>query len=118
MDKDAFNELFLRIIREAIQQTQVIFARDIPAKFLVELHGAGISYEIMPHQKALDLLYIDDKTFYPIIDVGVKYIKDDTTVLFVRVSAYKLGDFNKTWNSPAGNGPFKVIVPLKLEQHD
>ena len=118
MDKENFKNLFDRIAREAIQQTEDIFGQIIPHKYIVELHGAGVSGEQMTDQKALDYLYIDSETVYVIIDVGVKYITDNLTILYVRISSYPPCSFSESWNTPKGNGPFKIITPLELIKKD
>ena len=111
MKKDTFRSLFFDIAAQAIEQARKLLSIVFPSEFIVKMHGAGISGGIISPDEALDLMYIDETKFYRIIDVGVKMIQSDLTVLFVRISAHAPSYFDETWNTPKGNGPFKIILP-------
>lgn len=114
MQKEEFKKLFERIADEAIKTAEQAFAKNLPHDYIVELHGAGIRGEQMPLSEVVEHLYIDADTSYLIIDVGVKYVKNDVAVLLVRPSDHAPAPYSQTWNKPEGNGPFKVIVPMNL----
>lgn len=114
MTKDEFKRLFLEIANQAIDQARLVTSKKVPSNFVVEMHGAGMSGRLMTSDEAIEIMYIDEKTFYRFIDVGVKRICDTESLLFVRVSGHEPGTFDNTWNTPKGNGPFKVIVPLEI----
>jgi len=111
MDRDAFNRLFMGFAAQAIEEARTATSKQLPDQFVVELHGAGKPGVVMDPNEALNLMYIDENRFYQYIDIGVKAIKDNATVLFVRISAYPPTEFEKTWNTPKGSGPFRIIGP-------
>jgi hypothetical protein len=38
------------------------------------------------------------------------------TTIFMRVSGHRPDTFAKTWNQPVGSGPFKQLLPEKMEE--
>jgi hypothetical protein len=114
MDKQSFQILFERVAAEALSKAKSQHSKDIPDDFLVELHGGGVPGKSMPAEEALDILYIDQNHFFLCIDVGVKAVRGDKTILFVRASGHEPGAFKDTWHFPTGYGPFNVIVPYNL----
>jgi hypothetical protein len=114
MDKETFKRLFLKIANEAISQARESLSEDIPSQFIIQMHGGGYPGRLMTINEAVGLMYINDTRFYGFIDIGVKAIKDNRTILFVRISNHQPVGFEATWNTPKGNGPFKVIVPIEL----
>ena len=66
--------------------------------------------------EAIDLLYLGRDKFFVFIDIGVLDSSDDYTLLFVRPSGHKPVPFEETWNTPPGNGPFKILGPERKFQ--
>ena len=110
MDKIMFRELFVKNINKAILNIESMSSKPIPRNFEVELHGAGVSGALFTIDEAVDRIYISDNLFYLVIDVGVKTVSDEICRLFVRISDHDPASFDRTWNSPLGNGPFKVLL--------
>ena len=58
------------------------------------------------------------ETFPQIIDVAVRGIKQEATLIWLRPSGHAyVRDFAQTWNTPVGMGPFKkcgLILPYSL----
>ena len=115
MDREAFRKLFLESVSDALRRAGESASRRLSGQCYVELHGCGVSGALISLEEAVDLLYIDKETFYRVIDVGLKAIQQDKCIVFVRVSAHPPSTFDKTWNTPKGSGPFKVIEPLTVE---
>jgi hypothetical protein len=117
MDKESFKSLFLDCVKEAIRRAQITTGIQ-PDSFDIELHGGGISGRIVTVNEALDRIYINDHSFYRVIDIGVKAFHKGNWVIFTRISGHPPGSIIETWNTPEGNGPFKLIDPLHIEVQD
>lgn len=115
MNQDEFQQLLRRVLESAISNTEMRLSRPLPRDVKVELHGCGHSGDIMDIEEAFECLYLDEDTFWGIIDVGVKEVNRSSTTMFVRVSDHSPSSFDKTWNDPPGNGPFKEIQPMHVK---
>jgi hypothetical protein len=114
MEKSEFRQLFVRAISTALERARQRNDALAPADYKIELHGGGISGQIMDLDQAVDTMYLGPDVFYRIIDVGVKDIGNEI-VIFVRISSHHPSAFDDTWNTPKGSGPFKVLEPLDGE---
>lgn len=115
MSKNEFKRLFIANTLRALGFAEGILGRTLSREFTIELHGEGIPGQIVSMDRAIDIMYIDENQFHPIIDIGVKEVRADKAIVFVRISAHEPRDFEHTWNSPKGSGPFKVIEPMHIE---
>lgn len=114
MDREKFKKMFLLKAEEALSLGREKAGGKLPATFKVEMHGAGVSGGLMTADEAVNLMYLGDETFYRIIDIGFKGVNNENCILFVRISGHPPAEFGKTWNIPAGSGPFKVLLPMGL----
>ncbi|HZP75456.1 MAG TPA: hypothetical protein VFB45_04885 [Pseudolabrys sp.] len=114
MTKNEFRALFLENARRAIAEGCSTIATPASDEFDIELHGAGVAGESVSLDQAVDRMYLTEDSFYSVIDVGVKKVVAGKPTLFVRISAYPPTDFDHTWNTPKGAGPFKIVLPLNL----
>jgi len=114
MRKDEFGELFVRCARQVLANAQQQFDVPMSDDFDVELHGAGLTGQVVDQDRAVDLMYLGKDLFYRIIDIGVKAVVKNRPILFVRISAHEPAEFRQTWNTPKGNGPFKIIAPSNM----
>lgn len=110
MQFDEFQNLFLVALSTATENAEKILAHPIPREYLILLYGAGYSGELISVQQATEALYINPDEFYRIIDIAVQKVEPKLTTIFVRVSGHKPTQFDKTWDTPKGNGPFKQII--------
>src|SRR5438105_120332 len=99
MDKESFKSLFIVCVHDAIRRAQTITGIQ-SNNFDIELHGGGVSGRIVTLNEALDCMYIDDRTFYLVIDVGVKSFHRGKWVIFARISGHPPASFAETWNTP------------------
>jgi hypothetical protein len=116
MTKDEFRELYLQALNVAADSAEEALAQPIPRSFLIELHGIGGSgsERLLTVEEALDALYLGNDRFYRIIDVAVKKLLPNNSVIFVRPSGHPPDKFEKTWY-PGGKGPFKQIYSTRIE---
>ena len=112
MDKENFMRLFVKNVEAAIAQAEKLLGRKLTQNMVFELHGVGLSGARLRFDEVFDRIYINDMEFYRIIDILVKTVTVNEEVIFVRVSGHKPDVFEKTWNTPDGNGPFKVLEPI------
>jgi len=112
MDKESFMRLFVKNVDAAIMRAEEILNRKLTRNMVFELHGVGHSGVRLLLDEVLSRIYISDTEFYRIIDILVKTVTVGEEVIFVRVSEYKPEVFEKTWNTPDGNGPFRVLEPV------
>jgi hypothetical protein len=117
MNKDEFHSLFLRALNEAAENAEHILRRGVPHSFLIELHAPDPPGETLEVDRALDQLYLGGDRFYRIIDVAIRRVLPGKSVAFVRVSGHAPAPFSETWD-PSGLGPFKQVVPEKIEQSE
>ena len=114
MDKEAFQDLFIKAIGMAMGKADGPDATASGAQVTeVEFHGVGLKGKMVSVREALDALYISGDRFYRIVDVGLKPSAGGNRVVFVRVSDHPPGTFDETWNTPRGMGPFKVLDPAR-----
>ncbi|MCE7988973.1 MAG: hypothetical protein DYG89_48075 [Caldilinea sp. CFX5] len=118
MNKEDFRKLLCRILEEACQEIESRLGRTISRKFVVVLHGAGHSNFVTTLDNAIDMLYLDRDQFYRIIDIAITGIAPNATRIFMRASTHLPSTFDKTWNTPVGQGPFKILFSDKVEVLD
>jgi hypothetical protein len=118
MNKDDFTSLFLISVRQALAEAQKRISVPFSQEFDIELHGGGVPGKITPLHRVVDIMYLGEELFYVIIDVGVKAIIKRKPIVFVRISDHEPSSFEKTWNTPRGNGPFKVIEAVNIHIDD
>jgi hypothetical protein len=118
MNKKAFTELICNILEEACQEIESRLERTISRKFVVVLHGTGHSNFVTTLDNAIDTMYLDRDQFYRIIDIAITGIAPNATRIFMRASNHPPSTFDKTWNTPVGQGPFKVLFSDKVEMLD
>ena len=107
MNRSEFKSLFERVISEAIDKTKARVDETISPNVMIEIHGAGHTGDIVSVNQAFESIYLGDELYWRIIDVAVKSIELNQTLVFVRVSGHKPTSFEETWNDPKGYGPFK-----------
>ncbi len=116
MNREEFKRLFRQNIDEAIAKTRQITSINFPEEVEIELYAPGESGSRMSIEDGVDILFLGEDKFYRLIDVSVLKVEKRKLVIFVRVSGHAPSDFRKTWNTPPGNGPFKVMVPMNVEE--
>lgn len=109
MNRGEFGQLLDRAIELALNSAREDLGQEVPGSVRIKLYGAGHSGDILDRDSALDTLYISPRTYYRIIDIGFMGAYDGKSLLFVRVSSHEPAEFAKTWNTPEGMGPFKVL---------
>ncbi|MCB9148588.1 MAG: hypothetical protein H6641_07485 [Caldilineaceae bacterium] len=117
MTKDEFHAMFLSCIENAIEKTEQKLGLETSRNIEVLLHGGGFSNTLMDLQGAANILYLGPEIFYRIIDIAVIGVGSLKTRVFVRASAHDPGPFEGTWNTPSGNGPFKIIYSMEIEHY-
>ena len=115
MTKDEFRKLFENHLEIAIKLAEEELKFKLPSNRKIALFGLGYSYnspkDLINFSEALDALYISDEKYFVFIDIAVLDIVEDSVVFFVRPSGHRPRTFDKTWNTPPGNGPFKQLGP-------
>jgi hypothetical protein len=116
MTKNEFRKLFLRALDVAADNAERKLAEPIPRAFLIELHAPGSAGSIVHVDDAFNRIYLGSERFYRIIDVAVRKLLPEHTVIFVRASGYTPTGFDQTWDA-AELGPFKQMLAEQLEDH-
>ena len=114
MTKNDFRALFLRALDNAADNAERKLAEPIPRAFQIELHAPGSPAAVMRADDALDSIYLGSDRFYRIIDVAVRKLLPEHTVIFVRASGHAPAGFDQTWNA-SDLGPFKQMLAEHLE---
>lgn len=115
MDRQEFEDLFKASLVEALRRATPEH-EPLPSNLRIDLHGAGYGGVTTSVDQAAANLYLGPKTFYRIIDIGVRQAdrNQDRARLFVHASGHAPGSWGETWD-PAGNGPFKILDPWGYE---
>lgn len=115
MNKQEFSELFLRSLEVSAENAEDKLGQKIPREFKILLYGAGFAGEIMSLEDALEFIYLDESTFYVIIDVSVIGYSRSTATVFTRVSAHTPGPFHSTRYGLEGSGPFNQLIAAEIK---
>lgn len=110
MNFEEFKDLFIRSLEIAADNAERELGKQIPRKYEVLLHGAGHSGDVLDVDEVATLLFIDQESFYRIIDVAVQHVLPNVSRIFVRVSGHLPVSLERTWDTPKGSGPFKQIM--------
>lgn len=113
MTKNDFKALFLKCVNEAKHQAEKAHQQKLSENHLFRVNGGGVSDQLIPLEETLDILYLSDKQFYRVINVGCKYVAEEKTEVFVGISGHTPSTYDHTINAQSGLGPFKVIIPLE-----
>lgn len=116
MDRREFQTLFLNNVRASLTEARKRVAFADCHDFEIELHGGGFDGRVTRLDDAIDVMYLGPSLFYRIIDIGVKALVDGMPLVFVRISGHPPGRFEQTWNTPNGNGPFKLIEAIAISE--
>jgi hypothetical protein len=116
MARDAFKILFQSALETAAEHASKILGRAVPRVFAIEMHGLAPTSRTLTVDEAFDAIYLEPERFYRVIDLAVLRVSGEVTTIFMRVSGHSPETFEKTWNQPAGSGPFKQLLPDKIEE--
>lgn len=83
-----------------------------PGACTFEVHGGGHDGTLMSLTAAAAEAFVSEDLFYVFIDVGVRRFTPSSTTIFVGISSRPPVPFERTYNTPPGSGPFKVITPI------
>ena len=108
MNKNEFKKIFLRALDVATHLVEERGDREIPHFFLIELHAPNHVGSLVSIDEAIDIIFLGEDCFYKIIDVAIKAIQNEQSIVFVRVSGHAPVEFKNTWNANE-LGPFKLI---------
>jgi hypothetical protein len=114
MTKHEFKKLFLANVRKAITGAQKRLDLSLSEEFDIELHGGGFGGKIVPLDRVIDILWISEDQFNPFIDIAVIAVIGGRAKVFVRPSGYQATEFDQTFNTPKGNGPFKIMEAMNI----
>lgn len=115
MTKEEFRKLFEKHITKAIEYSEKVLNTKLPTKLRIAFTALGYQYNSLEDTidiaETLELLYLGEDKFFAIINIGVRDIIQDTTIMWVTPTGHRPREFDKTWNIPPGSGPFKVVGP-------
>jgi hypothetical protein len=117
VDQQEFARHFAAALEKAVRVVELATRRQLPRRFLIELHGAGHLGDAVKLEVAVRALYLGPERSYRIVDVGVvanapEAEEAGVTHAWVRVSGHAPAPYDQTWNQPTGSGPFKVLGPV------
>jgi hypothetical protein len=116
MTKADFQKLFQRALNTAARNADKRVAVPISRSFLIELHAPRAPNHLIAVDEAVDYLYLGDKRFFKIVDVAIKELETDSSIVFVRASGHPPVDFAGTCD-PGGLGPFKHMLAANIQDH-
>ena len=115
--EETLRRLFEKCIAMAIEDVQKQVAGPLPTQLALGLESFGQRGKVLTWDEVMLFLY-QDGTFPRIVDVAVRGIKDERTLMWIRPSDHPyVNDFSQTWNTPKGMGPFKsvgLIAPYQI----
>ena len=117
--KEALQQLFEHCITMVVEDVQKHVSAPLPTRISLGLEAFGQRGKVLSLDEVMHFLY-QDGTFPRIVDVAVRGIKQEATLIWLRPSEHAyVSDFSQTWNTPVGMGPFKkcgLILPYSLSQ--
>ena len=116
MTRDAFKTLFESALETAADHAGKILGHAVPHVFEIEMHGLAPRSRTLTVGEAFDEIDLGPERFYRVIDLAVLRVSQDVTTIFMCVSGHPPDTFEKTWNQPAGSGPFKQLLPNEIEK--
>ena len=114
MTSEQFDRAFRAAIDRALAYADGELPERVPRAVSVELHGGGNRGARLSVEQAAKSLFLGPDRFYLIVDVAVKAVTPDETIVFVRASDHEPGPWSQTWD-PQGAGPFKLLLPGRIE---
>jgi len=115
MNKEEFGKLFLAELDIAANNAENALGREVPRDYQISLYGCGYSGINLTKEDALDILFLNENSFYLIIDLSVIKVSEQTTTIFTRVSGHKPKNFGSTINFVQGHGPFNQLLAQSIE---
>ena len=116
MTLEAFSALFRQALEMAARTAEAHLGRVIPRRFEIVLYGAGRYGTVLDPDGAVAALYVGPDRFFRIIDVAVTAVAANKSTVFVRASGHEPASFEKTWNDPPGQGPFKQLLAKQIRE--
>lgn len=109
VSKEVVQLLLEQCIRATLEEVQKQISDPLPAQQYIGLEAFGQHGKELSLDEVMGFLY-QDGTFPRIVDVAVRGIKNERTLVCLRPSGHTYVDnFSQTWNTPTGMGPFKSI---------
>lgn len=115
MHRENFLQLLCHVLDVACQEVESTLAKPVAREFVVILHGAGYAKWRTTLKEAVEILYLGEDQFYRIIDIAITGVAPNATRVFIRASSHAPTTFDKTWNTPVGYGPFKILFAEQIE---
>lgn len=113
VSQETFTELFKQSITSLLEEVQKHVIEPLPQETYLTLEAFEQEGKELSIDEILLFLYQEGK-FPRIVDLAVRGIREDSTIIWIRPSGHAyVDDFSQTWNTPTGTGPFKSIG-LKL----
>ena len=109
LSTEDFTTLFMRELDAATVEAERHLGGHAARNYKIA-YGDPRQRNLITIDTAVARLLKDAPLVAPIIDISVVEVRDDSTVIFVRPSSHHPVPWNKTWDIPAGRGPFKVLV--------
>ena len=115
MTRDQLYLLFLGALEKAAVNADSKLPTPAPRSFWIELHGVGDQIQSMDVGEAFQRVYLGDDCFYAMIDIAIKVVSADKSLVFMNVSSRRPVGFKSTWD-PENFGPFKPLLPDSIEE--
>ena len=102
-------DLLTRAIQKTLEDVQAQVTERLPPAIHITLDAFEQQGKDLSLDEIFPFLY-KDGAIPRIIDVAVKGVKEEHTIIWIRPSGHSyVREFAQTWNKPAGMGPFKSI---------
>lgn len=112
MNLIAFESLLAVAVARAIDAGCETGGQARPSTILFEIRGGGVPLRVVKDlAAAARILYLDEDHFWRVIDVALSNISNDVGHVMLAISVHPPVEFDLTWNTPRGMGPFKVLTP-------
>lgn len=106
---ETFRRLLEKGIAYTIEDAQKNVSDPLPKQLHIELMNFGQKGKELSLDEVMSFIY-QDGIFPRIVDIAVRGIKDDKTLIWLRASDHTyVSNLDETWNTPKGLGPFKSL---------
>jgi hypothetical protein len=110
----AFERLFRTVLLRGAFVAAQMDGRLVPRRFAIDVRGGERPGRYDDVGDAARALRRDDGLFYARIDLGVGEIVGDRARAIACVSEELPTNFERTWNTPRGYGPFRLVRFTRL----
>ena len=114
MNLAQYCEVFAQAVEASIKEAEKAHRISLPRDLIFEIPFKGLPDRYSNIEDMAKVIYLNENSFYRIIDVAVRAEISGQSLVWVRVSGHPPSEWKDTWD-PAVYGPFKSIISSEIQ---